>query len=522
MPDGRRPPCSREGFCQATMSSSPPVSTPSGGDIDLQAVDGIPRDTLIALLKRKNKDAKSIQVKLDKLEERYVKVVRFNKILMEDRTSFQRFCSELLPESDGTFEEAAAQESTVNFDALLRQLTAWRSAFDAAHEDRRVFQQFLELVFPGDEAVAQVLERTSLGSEAFDCLQQRWSALEDLHHQSIASVNSMARQQMMESAQQLDAASAARQEAERKLEDMREQLTQMAREKAQMLSKRLQGGAAEPAGDGKADGYGPVPSVPLAVASPTSSVDARELEELREARREADRRRREAEETSERRERELLDEAEAQRAEVRRLRRELEGLREEGERYRAQARQLVDEKDALVERLQRRIRELEEEVDGNAFITQCAEQQAGRDAEVKAKQRQLDQLNQSLLESQKLLTMSYEQERVLKARIRELEQSHGRGHTAGDYLKHVVLKYIQYTQVGDMKAQSLVPVLCTLLKLSPEECRSVETQALPQSLLIINQAVGGAFSWMSGSPLADGESRSPVADPPGDPPGDAG
>jgi len=491
--------------------ASTPASTPSGGDIDLQAVDGIPRDTLIALLKKKSKDAKTVQAKLDKLEERYVKVVRFNKILMEDRASFQRFCGELLPESDGTFEEAAAQESPVNLDALLRQLTAWRSAFDAAHEDRRLFQQFLELVFPGDETVPQVLERTSLGSEAFDCLQQRWIALEDLHNQSIASVNSMAREQMMESAQQFDAANAARQEAERKVEEMREQLTQMAREKAQMLTRRLQGGA-EPAGDGRVDGFGLAPSPSVAAGSPTSSVDRQELEELREARREADRRQREVQEAAERREREMLDEAEQQRGEIRRLRKELEGLREEAERYRAQARQLVEEKDTHLDRLQRRIRELEEEVDGNAFITQCAEQQAGRDAEVKAKQRQLDQLNHSLVESESLLNMSYEQERVLKSRIRELEQSHGRGHTAGDYLKHVVLKYIQYSQVGDMKSQSLVPVLCTLLKLSPEECRSVEAQALPQPLLIINQAVGGASAWLRGAPAVDGDSRSPASE----------
>mmetsp|Transcript_117635 Transcript_117635/g.344461 ORF Transcript_117635/g.344461 Transcript_117635/m.344461 type:complete len:496 (+) Transcript_117635:110-1597(+) len=492
------------------MAGAPPpgASPAAAADVDFQAVDGIPRETLVTLLKRKNKDAKTVQTKLDKLEERYVKVVRFNKILMEDRTSFQRFCNELIPESDGTFEEAAAQESPVNFDALLRPLTAWRSAFDAAKEDRRVFQQFIELVFPGDEAVLQVFERTSLGSEAFDVLQQRWVALEDLHNQSIASVNSMSREQMLEGTRKLDAANAARQEAERKVEEMREQLTQMAREKAQMLKQRLQGGGAESAAD--ASSAAPV-DTSVAVGVP-SGITARELEEVREALRAAERRLREVQDSSERRERELLDEAEAQRSQVRQLQRELDGLREEGERYRTQARQLLEEKDALVERLQRRIKELDEEVSGNAFITQCAEQQAGRDAEVKAKQREMDQLNQSLLEIQKLLGMSYEQERALKARIRELESSRGRGHTAGDYLKHVVLKYVQYTQSGDLKAQTLVPVLCTLLNLSPEECRSIETPALPQSLLLINQAVGGASSWLRGS-TSDGDIRSPGLSP---------
>lgn len=64
-----------------------------------------------------------------------------------------------------------------------------------------------------------------------------------------------------------------------------------------------------------------------------------------------------------------------------------------------------------------------------------------------------------------MLDMSYAQEKVrllsrgaaaevLKERIRELESSQGRGALAGDYLKHVVLKYIEYCQKGDMKSQS--------------------------------------------------------------------
>ena len=62
----------------------PPAGGPNGGDVDLQAIEGIPRDTLVALLRRKDKEAKATAAKLEKLEERYVKVVRFNKILMED------------------------------------------------------------------------------------------------------------------------------------------------------------------------------------------------------------------------------------------------------------------------------------------------------------------------------------------------------------------------------------------------------------------------------------------------------
>ncbi|CAE7359767.1 unnamed protein product [Symbiodinium necroappetens] len=91
-----------------------------------------------------------------------------------------------------------------------------------------------------------------------------------------------------------------------------------------------------------------------------------------------------------------------------------------------------------------------------------------------------------------MLQMSYAQEKVLKDRIRELESSQGRTHVAGDYLKHVVLKYIEYCQKGDLKSQSLVPVLCTLLNLSPAERRLVEHSSVPSPLLHINQAQAGS------------------------------
>merc|ERR1719453_1324292 len=94
-------------------------------------------------------------------------------------------------------------------------------------------------------------------------------------------------------------------------------------------------------------------------------------------------------------------------------------------------------------------------------------------------------------EIQKLLDMSITQEKVLKDRIRELEQSRDRqGQVGGDYLKHVLMKYIEYNQKGDLKAASLVPVLCTLLCLSPEERRKVDTGCIPTPLLYLNQAVG--------------------------------
>ncbi|CAJ1335044.1 unnamed protein product [Effrenium voratum] len=230
-------------------------------DLDLQAVENIPRDTLVVLLRRKDKELKTLQGKLEKLEERYVKVVRFNKILMEDRQSFQRFCHELLPDCDGAFEEAAAQEAPTNLHELLRQLAEWRRNMDSACEDRKVFQQFLELVFPGEDV--EVFGRP----EALDLLQKKWIQLEDLHNQSIASINAMAREQALQQQEELLSAQKACQEAERKIQDLKEELTSMAREKAQVLKQKLHG---------KSQGWN---NEAVAEANGTDSEVARALEE---------------------------------------------------------------------------------------------------------------------------------------------------------------------------------------------------------------------------------------------------
>eukprot|EP00747_Dinoflagellata_sp_TGD_P181927 gnl/TRDRNA2_/TRDRNA2_35939_c0_seq1.p1 gnl/TRDRNA2_/TRDRNA2_35939_c0~~gnl/TRDRNA2_/TRDRNA2_35939_c0_seq1.p1 ORF type:complete len:525 (+),score=150.71 gnl/TRDRNA2_/TRDRNA2_35939_c0_seq1:74-1648(+) len=492
-----------------------------GADVDLQAAENISKDTLVAIAKRKDKENKEIKTKLSKLEEQFVKRTRFNKILMEDRQSFLRFCNELLPESDAAFEEAAVQEVPINLEALLRRLGSWRGAFEAVNEDRKVFRQFVELVFPNDEAVVQLFERPSLGPESFNMLQYRWIALEDLHNQSIASINNMVRQQMIELTRKLEEAVAAKKEVEQRCEEMRTQLTQMAKEKAQMLTRRLQGGDSP-------DGEAPAAPPPRPPASTSSALlpstgpgeAARllqeerlrsEIREARDARDAATRRIVAVEEAASQREQDLRTELEGAQGEARRLREELERIREEGERHRVHARQLLEQKDEVLDKLQSRLGDLEQEMGSNAFIERYAEQQASRDADTKAQQRRYDQLAATLTEIQRLLGMSYSQERVLKERIRELEQSQSRGFVDSDYLKHVILKYVEYTQKGDLKAKTLVPAVCTVLRLTPEERRTVErASVIPQPLLFLNQAVGEASLWFRGEDAAPTKARDPM------------
>jgi len=459
----------------------------SGLDLDLQAVENIPRDTLVALLRRKDKELKAQHGKIEKLEERYVKVVRFNKILMEDRQSFQRFCHELLPECDGAFEEAAAQETATDLQELLRQLGEWRRHGDAARDDRKVFQQFLELLFPADEAIASLFARRNLGEGSFDLLQKKWMQLEDLHNQSIASINAMAREQAVLQQEELRAAQKEQRETEKKLQEMKEELTSMAREKAQMLKQKLHGKNAGP-------GNEITEEAPLAPAT-----EQRELRAIEEQKAAAERREKEAWQSLDRQREAMQASIDELRAEARRLRLDLERERCEAELHRNEAERRMEEKEMLMSQLQAKTGELEQELTSTDSITRLAEQQANREVEMKKHQQQVQEVNQTLLETQKMLQMSYAQEKVLKERIRELESSQGRTHIAGDYLKHVVLKYIEYCQKGDMKSQSLVPVLCTVLNLNAHERKLVEHSCIPAPLQHLNQAAGAAGAWFRGS-----------------------
>mmetsp|Transcript_73968 Transcript_73968/g.154173 ORF Transcript_73968/g.154173 Transcript_73968/m.154173 type:complete len:507 (+) Transcript_73968:140-1660(+) len=469
------------------MSSEPPSGDNTGGSEVV--VDTIPRDTLVALIKRKDKEAKQAAAKLEKLEERYVKVVRFNKILMEDRSSFQQFCGSFLPETDCLFEEAAAQETTVNVESIKKKLATWRSSFESAAEDKTILRSFLGLVFPNDAEVKAMCEAERFNEDTMDTLQLRWMHLEDQYKESIASVNAMARQQMMEKENEVSSLKGKCSNLDKEIAQLKAQLAEFHREKAKTLTNRLQSGHS------------------LATGAPEyinqSTPDESELKELKEALQASERREREAraevQNEANRRQEELQSLREQKEGEIQKLKREMDGLWDEAEKYRAAARRAAEQKDTASDELRAKLAAMEEELHSTAFLSQMAEQQANRDAEVRTMQSQVDQVTKTLAEMQRLMDLSNTQEKLLKDRIRELESSHGRGHVAGDYLKHVVLKYMEYCQAGDMKAQGLVPVLCTLLHLTPEEKQAVEGTALPQSLLRINQAIGGASTWFRGS-----------------------
>lgn len=471
-------------------------------DIELNSAESVPRETLIAMLKRKDKEAKTSAAKLAKVEERFVKQVRFNKILMEDRSSFLKFCNELLPDSDFAFEEAAAQEVTVNVDILLRRLGTWRETLEVACEDRKLFRSFVELIFPNDEEVGLLFEQPGAEPVNFEALRNKWIAFEELQSKSLASVSVAARDALHATEHKVEALEEEKKAVEAKLAAAEAELGKLAKEKAQALTSKLRDGTSGEAVPAPHDGPGSTTVGGVAMSDDAQSRWRQEAERLQERLREVSEgmEQREAEQREEvnRREEEhrAALEAESQRREQ--LVRELDRLKEEGERSKAHARELLNEKDAFMDKLQNKMKDLETELSSNSFIENLAEKQASRDQDLNSQQKNADALKATLAEIQRLLHMSYDQEKVLKERIRELEQSHGRSFVDRDYLKYVVMMYIQYTQKADLKAQSLIPVICTVLNLNAEERRQVENQVIPQPFLILNSAVGEAASWFRG------------------------
>ncbi|CAG2162322.1 unnamed protein product [Oppiella nova] len=100
-----------------------------------------------------------------------------------------------------------------------------------------------------------------------------------------------------------------------------------------------------------------------------------------------------------------------------------------------------------------------------------------------AAQNKVENLTQLLEESESNNMLISEQNRVLKEEIRRLERSIERIEMADnlEYLKNIIVKFI--TLNGEDERQRLIPVLTTILKLSPDE------QSLFQTFTSIDQNI---------------------------------
>ncbi|KAF9147765.1 hypothetical protein BG015_010535 [Linnemannia schmuckeri] len=108
---------------------------------------------------------------------------------------------------------------------------------------------------------------------------------------------------------------------------------------------------------------------------------------------------------------------------------------------------------------------------------------SAREREYQIKLQHLTELlNESEANHQRLL----DQEKVLKEEIRNLDRAERRQNLSVDYLKNIVLKYLETTD-----KEPLLPVLTTVLQLSPAEVASLRKKSVPPSAS--SMVLGGFF-----------------------------
>ncbi|XP_070396761.1 GRIP and coiled-coil domain-containing protein 2-like isoform X2 [Dermacentor albipictus] len=112
-------------------------------------------------------------------------------------------------------------------------------------------------------------------------------------------------------------------------------------------------------------------------------------------------------------------------------------------------------------------------------------------AKVSESQKEVDHLAELLNESESSNLRLTEQVRVLKEEIRRLERNQEREKHAQnlEYLKNIIMKFV--TLRGGSEKERLVPVLTTMLKLSPEEKKDLEAVVTGET----QQDAAGASGW---------------------------
>ncbi|XP_019625079.1 PREDICTED: GRIP and coiled-coil domain-containing protein 2-like [Branchiostoma belcheri] len=98
-------------------------------------------------------------------------------------------------------------------------------------------------------------------------------------------------------------------------------------------------------------------------------------------------------------------------------------------------------------------------------------------ASLSAAHKKIEHMSELLHESEATIMRLNEQTKVLKNEIRRLERNQERERAVSnlEYLKNVLLKFLTLSS-GDEKLQ-LIPVLTTMLTLSPEEKQALTTMA---------------------------------------------
>jgi len=269
----------------STSSTSASSSSAANGPLSLDTID---RDTLITLLKRKEKGLKSQTNKLLKAEEGYVKVVKEKRLLEEAVTPFVAAitvheghtgvfrANPLVQAPSGSDDKGGGgSQESLDLEQLQLLFSELREYVSRSLQDRETILQFLQMIFPNDTSIAHMLQHSASGAGAgsrsggldFDLLRAKWMAYEELSSESIAAVQTAAREAIKTHEQQMEEVLYEKNELDLRVKDLEASLQQIHKEKAQLLLSHLK---ARPHGHGH---HHIAPTTGLQPRNPVSDTD---------------------------------------------------------------------------------------------------------------------------------------------------------------------------------------------------------------------------------------------------------
>ncbi|KAJ0395607.1 hypothetical protein P43SY_006108 [Pythium insidiosum] len=159
------------------------------------------------------------------------------------------------------------------------------------------------------------------------------------------------------------------------------------------------------------------------------------------------------------------------------FRRELDRIEAESKQKSKLALHAVLEKEAEIERLSKRLAELEEDVRSgeadNRKIFEFAQLQANREMESRAKEARIQELEESVRTAEARIQSLLDERARHSEEVAELMQSQRREGVNLEYLKNVIVQYMTF-KPGSSQQLRLVPVITTLLEFTPNDMKEVK------------------------------------------------
>ncbi|TMW63839.1 hypothetical protein Poli38472_002780 [Pythium oligandrum] len=159
------------------------------------------------------------------------------------------------------------------------------------------------------------------------------------------------------------------------------------------------------------------------------------------------------------------------------FRKELDRVENESKVKAKLALRAMQEKDAEIERMAKRLDELEAEVktgeSDSQQILEFAQLQANREMEARANAARIEALDQELAAARTRIQELQQEKAKHRQEVVALTQTQRRGDVNIEYLKNVMVQYM--TLKGDSAQQArLVPLITNLLQLTPTEIKEIE------------------------------------------------